>query len=87
VRSLGRSSAKSDYCFVVIAPVDIDLVVVKANQLTQTKKQGRPVRLGLFSRRSRTAHDRWLIFSMHRFNSAGGWEELLARQQAQQFTG
>jgi hypothetical protein len=37
-------------------------------------------------RRSRPAHNRWLILNLLRFNFAGGWSQLIARQQTQPFT-
>jgi hypothetical protein len=39
----------------------------------------------IFSRRSTTAHDPWLIVNLEHFNFAGGWSQMIARQQAQHF--
>jgi hypothetical protein len=52
-------------------------------------KTNKPKRAGgrrLFSRRATTAQDPWLIFHIQHFNLAGGWSQLLMRQQARQFS-
>jgi hypothetical protein len=51
----------------------------------KTNKPKRANRRRIFSRRSTTADNPWLIFNMHLFNVAGGWSQLLAKEQAQQF--
>jgi hypothetical protein len=45
-------------------------------------------RLAAFERAAaaRRSGDPWLILNMELFNFSGGWNQLLARQQAQQFT-
>ena len=63
---------------------EVDLVGVKTIQLKRNKRGTSPG-LGLLPRRPRAAHDRWLILNMQLFNSAGGWNQLLSRQQIQQF--
>jgi hypothetical protein len=40
----------------------------------------------MFSRRARATHNPWLIFNLAQFNYAAGWSQLLARQQAEQFS-
>jgi len=59
----------------------VDLVGVKTNRLTSFN------RARTFSRRARarSTHNRWLVLNLERFNFGGGWNELLARQQIQQF--
>jgi hypothetical protein len=51
-------------------------------------KTNKPNRANLWrisSRRSTRTHNPWLIFNMQLFNFAGGWSQLLAKKQAQQF--
>jgi len=40
----------------------------------------------IFSRRSPVARNPWLILNMEFFNFSGGLSQLVARQQAQQFS-
>ena len=35
--------------------------------------------------RQATAHNPWLVFNLEPFNLAGSWNQLLIRQQPQQF--
>ena len=35
--------------------------------------------------RQATVHNPWLVFNLEPFNLAGSWNQLLMRQQAQQF--
>ena len=35
--------------------------------------------------RQAAAHNPWLVFNLEPFNLAGSWNQLLIRQQAQQF--
>jgi hypothetical protein len=39
----------------------------------------------IFSPRRNNAANPWLILNLALFNCAGGWSQLVARQQAQQF--
>ena len=52
--------------------------------VTQNKERSSRIRRFLL-RRANTAHDPWLVFNLERFNLADGWNQLLMRQQAQQF--
>ena len=47
-------------------------------------KPKRANRRRIFSRRSTTAHNPWLVLNLELFNFGGGWSQLLAREQAQQ---
>jgi hypothetical protein len=39
----------------------------------------------MFSQRRTTAHNPWLVMNLELFNFAGGWNQLVANAQAQQF--
>jgi hypothetical protein len=39
-----------------------------------------------FFRRTPTLHDPWLTMNMHLFNFNSGWNQLLLREQIQQFS-
>ena len=52
---------------------------------TLTPRQSK--RRRIFSRRSATAHNRWLLLNMQTFNFASGWNQIVARAQTQQFSG
>jgi hypothetical protein len=38
-----------------------------------------------FPRHSTIAHDPWLVLNLERFNLAGRWNQLRAREQTEQF--
>ena len=40
----------------------------------------------IFSRRPTRRHDPWLVLNLKLFNFASGWSQLVAKEQAQQFT-
>jgi len=50
----------------------------------KTTKSKRANRRRIFSRRSTTVRDPWLILNLELFNFGGGWSQLLAREQAEQ---
>jgi hypothetical protein len=50
----------------------------------KTTKFKRANRWRIFSRPSTTARDQWLILNLELFNFGGGWNQLLAREQAEQ---
>jgi hypothetical protein len=52
----------------------------------KTNKSRRATLWRIFSRRSTPPHDPWLVFNLKLFNLAAGWSQLLAKEQAQQFT-
>jgi hypothetical protein len=58
---------------------------MKFKMKTSTPRQ--PKRRRIFSRRSATAHNRWLLLNMQMFNFASGWNQIVARAQTQQFSG
>jgi hypothetical protein len=41
----------------------------------------------IFSRRSSSIPNRWLLLNMQTFNFASGWNQIVARAQTQQFSG
>jgi hypothetical protein len=52
-------------------------------------KTNKPERANLwrsFSRRFTPLHDPWLLLNLKLLNFAAGWSQLLAKEQAQQFT-
>lgn len=52
-------------------------------------KINKPERANLwrsFSRRFTPLHDPWFVLNFKLFNFAAGWSQLLAKEQAQQFT-
>jgi hypothetical protein len=52
----------------------------------KTNKSQRANLWRIFSRRSTPRHDPWLVLNLKLFNFAAGWSQLLAKEQAQQFT-
>jgi hypothetical protein len=52
----------------------------------KTNKSQRANLWRIFSRPSIPAHDPWLVFNLKLFNFAAGWSQLLAKEQAQQFS-
>jgi hypothetical protein len=52
----------------------------------KTNKSRRATLWRIFSRRSTPPHDPWLVFNLTFFNFATGWSQLLAKEQAQQFS-
>jgi hypothetical protein len=50
----------------------------------KTNKPKRANHRRIFSRRSTTTRNPWLILNLELFNFGGGWSQLLAREQAQQ---
>ena len=53
----------------------------------KTPKPRQSRRGRIFSRRSATAHNRWLLLNMQMFNFASGWNQIVARAQTRQFSG
>ena len=51
----------------------------------RTNKPKRTNLWRIFSRRSTSTHNAWLILNMELFNFNGGLSQVVARQQAQQF--
>ena len=56
------------------------------NTSMKTNKSRRATLWRIFSRRSTPPHDPWLVFNLKLFNLAAGWSQLLAKEQAQQFS-
>jgi hypothetical protein len=52
---------------------------------TLTPRQSK--RRRIFSRRSSSTPNRWLLLNMQTFNFASGWNQIVARAQTQQFSG
>jgi hypothetical protein len=75
-----RWMGKSSDCLVANGATQVHVGAVKTNSTVCAK------RARILSRRSGAAHDRWLVLNLQQFNFASGWRQMLARQQAQQFS-
>ena len=83
--SLCCPRGKSNYCFVA-SIVRGSYLVRSTHTIMKTNRPKRVNRWRIWSRRSRAPHNPWLILSVELFNFAGGWSQMIARQQAQQLT-
>jgi hypothetical protein len=75
---------ESNYCFVA-SLARRPYCSKTTNTPMRTNKPKRTNLWRIFSRRSTSAHDAWLILNMKQFNFEGSLSRVLARQQAQQF--